>query len=97
VNPPMLKPRNKKLQKLTLPRYSGEKNRKGTPKACPNDSVTIRKRIAQYIKPKKLYFKCADKSLKGKKSRTSITFFSINSFFLNVRNFHEIKNVNWHF
>jgi hypothetical protein len=57
VNPPNENPRSKKDHKLTSPRYSGEKKRKGTPKFAPNDSEMIANNKPQYMRPKKLYFK----------------------------------------
>ena len=57
VNPPKEKPNSKKDHKLTSPRYSGEKNRNGTPKLAPNDSKMMAKSKAQYKSPKKLYFR----------------------------------------
>ena len=57
VNPPKENPRSKKDHKLTSPKYSGEKNRKGTPKFAPNDLEMIANNKPQYMSPKKLYFK----------------------------------------
>jgi hypothetical protein len=62
--------------------YSGEKNKKGTPKKEPNDSVTIAKSKTQKINPKKLYFKCAINKRIGKKSRINRIFLSIKQNFL---------------
>jgi hypothetical protein len=82
VKPPILNPNNIKLHTLTSPWYSGEKNKNGTPKKEPNDSVTIAKSRTQKINPKKLYFKCAINKRIGKKSRINKIFLSIKQNFL---------------
>lgn len=74
VNPPKENPKSKKDHKLTSPKYSGEKNRKGTPKFAPIDSEMIANNKPQYMSPKKLYFKWPFRSTRGKKSRISFRF-----------------------
>lgn len=53
-NPPKENPRNKNDQNDVCPRYSGERNRKGTPNPAANLSETNPKRITQKMSANKL-------------------------------------------
>jgi hypothetical protein len=47
INPPIEKPRRRNDMYVVSPKYSGERNKKGTPKLTPKKPLITAKRKAQ--------------------------------------------------
>jgi hypothetical protein len=65
MKPPIPNPTKIKEMGLMVPKYSGEKNKNGTPYVLPKPSEIIEKSIIQYKSEMRLYFNIPNSNSMG--------------------------------